>query len=213
MSSRTEICNLALGHIGTGKFISDLDTDQSTEGVACRRYYEQALKQYLRDFPWPFAKRQRDLALIEENPNDEWTYSYRYPSDCLLIHRIYSGVRNDSRQSRIPYLVASDDTGKLIYSSEENACIWYTKFNNDPITYPNDFILAFSYLVAWYISPLLTKGDPFKIRNEILQAFRQASSNTMANAFNEEQAEEDVRSEFERDREGYFEEEYYKWRW
>lgn len=212
MSSRTEICNLALSHFGTAKPISDFDTDQGTEGVVCRRFYETALKQYLREFGWPFAKRERSLALIEENPNDEWTYSYRYPSDALMILRIDSGVRNDSRQSRAPYLVASDDTGKLIYTDEENACIWYTKFNNDPITYPQDFIIAFSYLLAWYISPVLTKGDPFKIRRELIQAFRQSSSLAKANALNEEQAEENVVSEFERDREGVFKEET-PWRW
>ena len=212
MSSRTEICNIALSHIGTAKPISDLDTGEGTEAVVCRRFYETSLKQYLREFAWPFAKRERTLALIEENPNDEWNYSYRYPSDVLMIGRIYSGVRNDSRQSRAPYLVASDDTGKLIYTDQENACIWYTKYNNDPQTYPQDFIFAFSYLLAWYISPALTKGDPFKIRRELIQAFRQSSSMAKANALNEEQAEENVVSEFERDREGIFREET-PWRW
>lgn len=211
MSSRTEICNIALGHFGTAKPLSDFETDESTAGVACRRYYEQALKQFLRAFPWPFAKRFRDLALVEQNPTDNWGYAYRYPSDCVMIRRIDSSLRNDSRQSRVTYEIASDNQGKLIYTNQENACVWYTKYTDTPSAYPEDFTFAFSYLIAWYVSPLLTKGDPFKIRQELLQAYKQAAAQAQANAFNEEQPDEDVKSDFERERDGNIYERDYQW--
>jgi len=91
MSSETEICNMALSHIGVGKEIANLDTERSQEASACRRYYENLRDKVLRDFRWPFATKFVELALIEETPTIEWRFSYRYPTDCVKMIRILSG--------------------------------------------------------------------------------------------------------------------------
>src|SRR5688572_11149621 len=111
MASETEIANLALSHLGVGKEIANLETERSQEAVACRRFYDTARDATLRDFSWPFATKIAVLGLIEADPNDEWDYSYRYPSDCLQLRRILSGVRNDTRDSRVPFKLAHDDSG------------------------------------------------------------------------------------------------------
>ena len=118
---------MALSHIGSAKDIANLDTDKSDEARACRRFFDVARDATLRDFAWPFAQRRAALGLIETFTDGEWTYSYRYPSTALKLHRILSGIRNDNRQSRASYEILKDDDGRLIYTDMENAEVEYTE--------------------------------------------------------------------------------------
>lgn len=201
MASSTEICNIALSHLNIGKEIAALDTEQSQEASACRRFYDTALDAVLRDFNWPFSTKIDVLALIEEDPNDEWAYSYRYPTDCLKIRRVLSGVRNDNRQSRVEYKIARDDAGQVVFCDIEDAEIEYSVREEDPEKYPSDFILAFSYRLAGYIAPRLTKGDPYKLGEKAMQMYDIELSKAFGNAVNEEQAPMDVEAEIIRARE------------
>lgn len=203
MSSSTEISNIAISHLGIGKEIANLETEQSQEARACRRFYETAKTAVLRDFNWPFANTSKALALIEENPTTEWKYSYRYPTDALRLLRIFSGVRNDTRQSRIPYRILSDSIGKIIYCDEPQATLEYIRDIDDPTIFAPDFTLALSYRLAFYVAPQLTGGDPFQRQQQMLQLYLAELSTARANASNEFQQEEEPRSELERVRDGY----------
>lgn len=200
MASSTEICNLALSHLGVGKEIANLETEQSQEASACRRYYETARDNTLRDFNWPFATRYAALGLVEEDPNEEWDFSYRYPSDCLKLRRILSGTRNDSRQSRVPYQIAQDNTGKLIFTDKDDAEVVYTYRETDPDKFTSDFIMALSFRLANYIAPRLTNGDPFGLGKRALDMYSYEISVAAANSYNEQQDEEPVDSELIRSR-------------
>jgi hypothetical protein len=201
MATKVEICNLALGHLGIGKQIVTLDTEQSQEAIACRRFFDVTRDETLRDAAWPFARRRMTLAQIEEDPNDDWAYSYRYPTDCLMIRRIYSGIRTDDRQSRVSYEIASDDAGWLIFTDEDDAKVTYTTRYEDVAHYPPDFVMAMALRLAFNIAPWLTKGDPFGMGNRALQMYVQEISKARASAFNEEQPDENPFSEFTRARE------------
>lgn len=201
MASETEIANLAISHLGVGKEISDLTTDRSQEALACRRFYATARDQVLRDFAWPFAMKTVALGLVEEDPNDEWGYSYRYPSDAVELRRIISGERNDNRQGRVPYRIGRDASGLLIFTDEEDAELEYTLRETDTGRYPADFVMALSLRLAVYIAPRLTAGDPFKLSMRALDLYNYELSQARANAANEEQPEEPPESEFIRERE------------
>lgn len=203
MTSKTEICNLAITHLGVGKTINDVDTESSEEALICRRYYDTVRDMTLRDFEWPFATKIATLSLVASNPTAEWAYSYRYPSDCLMITRILSGVRNDSRQSRAPYKILRDNTGLLIYSDEVTAQIEYIAKTDDPTFYTPDYIMALSLRLAVYIAPKLTKGDPYGMANKVMAMYIQEISRAQASATNEGQRDEMPDSEFVRVREGY----------
>ena len=102
MASKTEVANMAISNLGTGKEIGNIDTENSQEASACRRFFDIALEAVLRDFAWPFANVTASAGLVDTNPTTEWGFSYRYPTSCLRLIRILSGVRNDTRQSRAP---------------------------------------------------------------------------------------------------------------
>jgi len=174
--SETAVCNLALGHLGISAEINNLTTEKSAEASACRRYFTTARDVALRDLKCTFATEFATLALVEENPNDEWAYSYRYPSNCLFFRRILSGTRNDTSGSRIPYKIASDDVGKLIYTDRQYAECEFTKLASDQMLWPDDFILAVSYLLAGLIAPRLTRGDGIKLGDRSLELYKDRKS-------------------------------------
>jgi hypothetical protein len=207
MATKTEIANLALSHLGIGKEIADLDNEKSQEAVTMRRFYEQTRDAVLRDFPWPFATRFAALALVADPPTEteEWAFSYRYPTDCLMMRRIQIGsARVDTNQSRIVFKTGRDDQGQLIYTDEEEAKIEYTFREEDPQRYPADFQLAFSLRLAHYAAPRLTGGDPFKLGLRAVQLYIQEISMAQASASNESVPDQVPDAETIRAREGEF---------
>lgn len=198
MASETAICNMAISHLGVGKEIANIDTEQSEEASACRRFFDTARDATLRDFPWPFATKQVALSLIETFTAGEWTYSYRYPSDCVKAKRILSGDRNDNHQSRVPYKILKDGAARIIYTDTADAELEYTERVEDTSYWPPDFELAFSFRLAAYIAPRLAKGDPFNLRKEAMAMYDLELSRAKAASINEEQTDELPDSEFVR---------------
>lgn len=196
MASKVEICNLSSTHLGIGHSISNFDTDASEEGAAYRAVYDIVLKTVLRKYPLPFTTKIITLALVEEDPNSEWEYAYRYPTDCIAIRRILSGTRADTRQSRIPYKMGMDSQGIVIWTDQENVEIEYTYYANNPHHYPPDFVIAFSYYLAHIVSKRITVGDQFKLGERAYQMFLLEISEAVARGFNESQSEEEIESEF-----------------
>lgn len=196
MASTTEIANLALAHLGIGKEIATLETENSAEARILRRFYETARDAVLRDFDWPFAGKRAALGLVETDPTDEWAYSYRYPSDALKLRRIPSGTRNDTLASRIPFVVGQDTTGQLIFSDQAEAEMEYTLRVTAVEKYSPDFILALSYLLAVYSAPALTGGDPFKLGDKAAKFYQYMIAKAQASALGEEQPDPPQESEF-----------------
>lgn len=188
MASKTDICNIALSHLGISKEIANVDSEQSKEAAACRRFYDVTIEATLKDYSWPFASKIAALNLIEENPNEEWGYSYRYPTDCLFFRRILSGNRNDTELTKVSYAVTKDNSGFIVYTDKADAQAEYTERITDESFFTSDFILAVSYRLASYIAPRITAGDPFKLGVMALQKYELEKSKAVANSFNEDQS-------------------------
>lgn len=202
VTSDTGICNMALAHIGVGKPIASF-TDASREAQACRIFFETARDEVLRDFGWPFCTRIVTLALIEETLDEEWAYTYAWPTDCLGFRRILSGVRNDNRQTRVPYRIINiEGRGKVIRTDKQDAQGEYTFRDEGVQDYPPDFKVLVSYKLGGYIIPLLSAGDPFKIGDSLAAKYHVKRAETMAAARNEEQPDESPQAEYIRAREG-----------
>ena len=202
MSISTDICNMALSHLGVGQTIQNAETGTEQEAKVCRTFYATCLASTLSDFDWSFARRYQALNLVEASPNSEWGYAYRYPTDCVSVKKILSGVRNDTRQSRVSYAVGEDDAGKLIYSDMDDAIIQYTKLVEDTTKYTATFMEAFSMKLAFYIAPRISAGDPFKRQQAVAAMYNMTIMKAKAQQANEEQPDQDPLSEFTRTRNG-----------
>lgn len=193
--SNTEIANMAISHLGVGKPIANLDEDNTEESRSCRTFFTVALKATLRDFGWPFATRYVELSLVGENPNSEYAYSYRYPADCASALKILSGIRNEDKDSEIHYMVTSDDTGKLIYTDQDDACLKYTAKIENPTLFDADFELAFSYRLAALVCPRVTRGDVRKTKRDMMELYNFELLTARANALNEQTYEPEPTTE------------------
>jgi hypothetical protein len=215
----TFIANLALAHVGSGAFIQNLATDQSAEGTVLNFFYYTTRDEVLRAFPWPFATKFAQLALVATFPTSEWSYAYRYPSDCLAVRRICSGNRNDNRDTRVPYKFSQDSQGMLILTDWQNAIqstnnpptpalvpdIEYTFQAYNTAFWPSDFIQALSWKLGFYVAPQLTRGgDSGQYQQVCDQQFQAHIQGAQAKAANEEQVDKLPESEMIRGRDGWF---------
>ena len=198
MASSTEIANMALAHLGNSKQIASL-TESSGEARACNQFYEIAKDKVLEDFNWPFARTFVTLGLVEENPtgiDDEWGFSYRYPSDCLKVRRLISGIKAEDRLSEIKFIIGSDAQGVLIFTDQEDARLEYTKRETDTAKFPTTFQIALSYYLASLIGPRVTAGDPFGLTKKCAGEYLVEIGKAQAKALNEQRKPNDADSEF-----------------
>jgi len=194
VASKLDIYNMAISNLGMGKEVASV-TDSSSERKACDRFYEEAKKSTLKAISWPFATAYFTLNLIEESPDNEWGFSYRYPVDCLSVRRVLSGNRNDTKGTRVPYKILKDSAGKLIYTDRIDAEVEYTQNLDDPSYFSSEFVLALSFRLAGYIAPRITSGDPFKLKQEMFAQYQAEISLAKKEALNEEVQEASPESE------------------
>ena len=69
MTSKIEIWNMALGHLGHADEIQDID-EGTTYAIFCRRYWDVALQDEYEEYNYPYFRVQKVLAEIEEDPTD-----------------------------------------------------------------------------------------------------------------------------------------------
>lgn len=199
MATDVKILNMALGHLGSDALVSVM-TERSKEARAGNLFMATAKEVVLSDMPWPFATKTAALSLVEQYPTTEWGYSYRYPSDCLFIRKMLSGIRDDTRQSKVPYRFAHDDQGQLVYTDMFQAVIEYTVRSPSASLFSAHYDLALSFYLAHLMSPKITGGDKTKLGERALKLYVYEFEKAKAKALNEEQQSEEVDSEFIRAR-------------
>lgn len=186
IASSTDLCNKALSHLGVSQEIASL-TDGSKAAQACNRFYAEVIDEVLRAFPWPFATIVQDLALVTTDPTNEWAYSYRYPSDCLMPRRILNGSGNpDTTSTRVVFRVARDAQGRVIWTNQVNAQLEYTQRVTAPEEFDPEFVHAASFLLAAYVGPRVMSGDPSNLAARAANLYRFTIEQAWANAANGE---------------------------
>lgn len=197
-ASDTVICNMALSHLGSASPITDMD-DDSAEARVCLTFYETARKKFLEDCRFAVNDRVETLSLIEEDPTEEWAYSYGYPSDCLFLKRIQSGVRSETRDSAVAFKIGYKDGVKVIFTDMDEPIAEYTAFIDESFQSAN-MDLALSYLLASYIAPRLNNSLPSKAISGMLELYRMHVQQALANAGNEQMPDAAPEAEWVRGR-------------
>lgn len=199
MSSTVDIWNMSLAHLGSAVTIASVN-EKSAEALALRRFWESAKNATLRDYHWPFATKFASLQLTGEDAPSEWQYVYQYPNDCLDVRRIISGLRNDSADTRIPYLIGQSNSRLVIFTDQEDAEIEFTSKCDIVALWPADFAMAQSLRLAAYAAPQITKGDPFKLGPRAFQLYQLHIGRAASNSLNEQQLEQEPDDSFTRSR-------------
>lgn len=196
MASTIQIFNMALRHIGVSIAVASL-SESSKERITMSSFFENDRRAVLRRYNWPFATSYPALGLVEENPNEDWAYAYRYPVAALRIRRIVTGLgRADPKPA--PYRVGRDEVGKLIYTDQQDAVIECTVDIEDSEQFDSDFAEALSWKLALSAAPSLSRLP--KAVNLCQQMYEYTLAVATQSSGNESQQNEPMDSEAVRER-------------
>ena len=202
MTTKTDIANLSMLHLGIGNTISDVATDTGIEAASFNKFYDLVIPMVLSDFDWPFARKKATLAGQTSLTSDEYLYSYTYPTDCATARRIPRGgyYRNDASWSYVPFVLRlnATDSAVLILTDEPTAQLVYTKSVTTISLWPSNFVMAFSYRMASYMAASVTStgGDPFQMSQRMVQFYNLHLHQAQATVTNEERPDQAPESEF-----------------
>lgn len=156
MASVLDICNTALVHLGSDAIVSSINPpDGTVEAGYCKRFYPLARRTLLVSFPWAFARKRAQLALLATNPSAAWLYAYALPSDLLAIRKVlFSGVPDNPERDGAPYEIE----GQVLLTNQPQATLIYTVDIEDTTKFPADFVSALGMMLAGYLAGPLIKG-------------------------------------------------------
>lgn len=176
MANAVEICNLALGHLGSDANVASIaPPDGSAEAGYCARYFPIARKLTIALAQWSFATKRTELAEVD-NPSTTWMFAYSLPSNCIKPYRILkSGAA--SEQDGAAFTIEDN----VVLTNEANAVLVYTRDVTDTTRFTPEFISAMSWMLASYLAGPIIKGNEganaaLKLRERGVNETRMASA-------------------------------------
>lgn len=199
MAGRVEIFNLALSRVGVTKEVMD-PSELSQEAKKCRLFYERKFKLSLCQYPWPFATRRRELALLETFTSGPWFYRYAMPADCEKPQSIQPPTPNPTDDELVPWEIeAHPETGeRTLLTNEVNAILVYTSNEIPEAFFPEHFVEVLAWNLAVELAmPLTKKAD---VLTAAVNGARTALLYARTSQLNENQNQPEPESEFLRAR-------------
>lgn len=162
MTSKVEICNVALINLGADTITSL--TEDSKEARKCNIIYDVVRKELLRGHPWNFAIKRQQLASEVSTPAFEYDYQFNLPSDCLRALKVFDQVSEFKIEGK--KIVSDDSTIKLLYIKDET----------DPAQFDSNFAYLLSLGIAAEIAYDITGNSQQAalMRSRYTQARREA---------------------------------------
>jgi len=143
-TSKVDICNLAMDHIGGGIIVS-VDTPTTEQEIKCARWYDATRRAILRGFPWTFARARRSISRDATAPSFGWADAYNLPNDLLRLNFIGDDSIIDYKQK-----YAMEGRQLLLNNSGEASInIGYTKDETDVGKFDALFIDLLAVEIAW----------------------------------------------------------------
>jgi hypothetical protein len=155
----TEICNQALARIGA-KRINDFgdSSDNKTEALYSRLFYEQTAKALMRSHFWRFAKDRVQLSQDTVTPSFQWTYQYHLPSDFLRAMLVYDG--SDAPDGHTYYTYELE--GDKLMTTESTVYLKYIKWVSDVPSWDSLFVEVMVLMLAKKVAMPLTQNVKLK---------------------------------------------------
>lgn len=182
MASVTQICNLALSHLGDTATVSSIDPPEgSAQAEHCARFYPMARDTLLEMHQWNFATRRAVLALLDATVNP-WKYVYAMPANVINVIAVIPPEANDDysvmhnipdqygyRPELLPtagnyvpqrYSIETLSTGtQVICTNQADAVLRFTVNVTDSTKFSPLFTMSLSWLLASMLAGPLIKGD------------------------------------------------------
>ena len=177
-ASKTEICNMALGHANLIGVISDIEIEQSSGAARCRQWYDTVRRLTLSTFDWSFARKHVELVPHDDvitpapvpapapapavpapptaSASDDFRFGvrYEYPLDCLTIRELRPYAFDDRP---IPHKVEiAPDGTRSILSSNFPTSLRYTFDQTQTLAFSPAFDFCLGLALGAYITESAT---------------------------------------------------------
>ena len=181
MASDTDICNLALAHLGDTATVSSIDPPEgSAQASHCARFYPIARDALLEMHAWGFATKRASLALLDVTPPSTWQYTYAAPADILNFLEVLAPEARDDYSVGLPmantgayaapitnlgvytpqaFAVENIDGTDVLYCNVENAVLRYTGVVTDTTRFSPLFVRCLAHYLASMLAGPLLKGE------------------------------------------------------
>lgn len=177
MTTKTEICNLALTFLGQ-KTITSI-TEATTSAQKCNLLFDVARDTTLRAHPWNFATRIVELTELADDAveDDElvtgWNYIYQYPTTALYIRKVFSSESTGFVEpDKFKEVLSSATQTKAIATDVNPAYCEYIEKELDISLYDSSFTIALAYFLASQLAQSLT-GDT-NLSNRMFNLYQQS---------------------------------------
>lgn len=176
MYSKADIFNLALGALLLQRKVTDPDTDKSNENNVLLTHYETALYSALADMDLDSTSTTDTLELVETDPNSMWSYSYKYPTNCVKLRRVIPPstlveCRRDNSWTQVRRRVEIRGGQKVILTDQQEADIEFIPKDVPLSSLTANGGLAVAYKLASLAAPLIVGKGAGKLREDILKMY------------------------------------------
>lgn len=119
-----DICNHALLKVGADT-IASLDVNQAQDqgtlesAKLCNIFFDQALEETLRMYPWNSATKRAKLSRLSDAPVFKYAYAYQLPNDCVRVIDIYNS--KEAYPSSCSWVIE----GRQVLTNEETVYLKY----------------------------------------------------------------------------------------
>lgn len=159
MASETDICNLALSHLGDSAIVQAINPpDGSVQAEKCQRFYPIARDNVIEMHSWRFALRRTDTLASVGNDTGSWSYAFALPNDCLKpVSVLLPGEIDDTNVQDYTVETLHDGTF-VLYTNVQFPQLRYLVKVTDTTKFSPICTSAISWLLASYLAGTLLKG-------------------------------------------------------
>lgn len=135
--TNTDICNMALGKIGSKRIKNLADTNENTpEAIQCRLHFEQTRDSLIRSHYWRFASARAELTQDSTDPDFEWDNQFILPDDFMRLKSVFGDNFTPTGNLTVTFAIE----GQRILTNEDSASIRYIKKVEDPTEFDSLFV-------------------------------------------------------------------------
>ena len=149
-SSWTEVCNLALGRLGTRQIISLLEGTPAAN--YCNQFLGEAIHEVLGEYDWRRMRKRAALARLAAVPAFGYAYTYALPSDFIRPVEVATGADHYS----------IEEAGLL--TDAETVYLTYVYAPQEPTNVPPYLRRAFAIRLAFLLTTPLASDEALAAR-------------------------------------------------
>lgn len=152
MTTKSEICNMALSRLGDKSTVNDIDNPTTQAEKAFLLWYDTTRRSALERMMPSFARVREVWAKSNFTPAFGYAYAYDYRQDCVRV----LGIGNLDEPDN-DYVVE----GNYIFTNSDypdGLPVRYVKDVEDATYWSSMFVELFTLMLAYNVAPMLTES-------------------------------------------------------